>query len=103
MEKAVQLGREDLAPDHCVFVDQQIGQDAGLTGGVVGDLVGVALHPLAGIFGQVEALLRFAGPDSPSVARIHLLGDEQLLGGQGLGTDLASRRTGGRPPGPRCS
>lgn len=87
VEKAVQLGREDLAPDHCVFVDQQIGQDAGLTGGVVGDLVGVALHPLAGIFGQVEALPALQG-QIVVIARIHLLGDEQLLGGQGLGTDL---------------
>ena len=62
----------------CIQLLQQLG---------LGDLVGVALHPLAGIFGQVEALPALQG-QIVVIARIHLLGDEQLLGGQGLGTDL---------------
>ena len=68
MEKAVQLGREDLAPDHRVFVDQQIGQDAGLTGGVVGDLIGITLGPLSSVLFQVKALAGLEGRVWNSIA-----------------------------------
>ena len=54
--KTPELGGEHIAADDRALVDEQAGLDAALTGGVVGDLIGVPLDALAAVVGQIEAL-----------------------------------------------
>ena len=56
MDEAPELGGEHIAADDRALVDEQAGLDAALTGGVVGDLIGVPLDALAAVVGQIEAL-----------------------------------------------
>ena len=83
MQKPVQLGGEDLAADDGIFADQKIGLDPCLPGGVVEHLIGVPLHPFAGVLFQTEALLALEGYIFV-IAVVQLLGDKQFLSGNGL-------------------
>ena len=56
MDEAAQLGREHIRADYGVLVDEQSGQNAAFAGWIIGDLIGIALDPLAAVLGQVEAL-----------------------------------------------
>ena len=86
MDEAPELGGEHIAADDRALVDEQAGLDAALTGGVVGDLIGVPLDALAAVVGQIEAL---AGLEFQvlAVGLIELLGDDQLLHGDGVAGD----------------
>ena len=90
MEKSVWLGGEDFTPDDGVSVHQQICLYPGLAGGIVIDLVGIAFDPLAGIVGQIKSLLALEG-EVFLVAVIHLVGDLQFLGSDGLRRDLPAQ------------
>ena len=56
MNKAPQLVGEHVAADDGIFIEEKPGLDALLSGGVVGDFVGVALYPLAPVGLQVKPL-----------------------------------------------
>ena len=86
MDEAPELGGEHIAADDRALVDEQAGLDAALTGGVVGDLIGVPLDALAAVVGQIEAL---AGLEFQvlAVGLVELLGDDQLLHGDGVAGD----------------
>lgn len=58
MDEPSGLGGEHLAADDRVFVNEQGGLDLPIPGGIVGHLIGIPLHPLALVIGQVESLGR---------------------------------------------
>ena len=87
VDEAVHTRREDLAAHHSGPVEHQIGLYAGLSGGVVGDLIGIAPDPPAGIPLQIKALGGLERQIA-AVALIHLLRDADLLHSQRLLCDL---------------
>lgn len=80
----------DLAAHHPVFVDEQGDLHRLVLGGVVGELVGVALYPPALVLGEVKPLVRLK-LEIAGIALVKFLGDEQLLGGDGLGGCLPAQ------------
>ena len=75
-------GGLDLAAHHLVFVDQQGDLHRLSLGGVVGELIGVPLHPPAPVLVEVKALVRLE-LKVVLVAVVELLRDQQLFGGAG--------------------
>ena len=67
MQKSARLRGHDLAPYHRIFANEQIGLHPRLPGGVVGDLIGVPLHPLARVLLQVEALAALETPKAKAL------------------------------------
>ena len=51
-----QLGGEHVSANDGILVDEQAGLDAGLSRGVIADLIGVPFDPLAAILRQIKAL-----------------------------------------------
>ena len=47
VEKPIHLGGEHLASDDSVSIEHQVGLDSGLSSGIVGNLIGIPLYPLA--------------------------------------------------------